>query len=162
MRRLLFILGLILTFVTTANAQVDALPIVVGDTTRLNESFGMIGEYPRPPIYDIWFKRIADCEGFTLPPQEEIDKLHYLVVNSENFSDDTSKTKKYIDKPKYDGMISERQHVIILRLASTFDYAVVAHEFLHYLLWFNYGDRYLPRNKSHPSKYFGRCGIRSE
>lgn len=145
-----------------ANAQVDSIQIVSKnphgptDTTRLNPHFTMLMEYPRPPIYDVWFKRVVECENLPMPPQEEIDKIQLFVVNAEAFSlpaDSTGLT--------YDAVTNAKQHVMILSLPSIWDYDVVAHEFVHFVLWYNFKDTYSGKGKdNHPKKYFGQCNIR--
>lgn len=125
----------------------------VPDTTRLNPAAPMVMEYPRPPIYDIWFKRIVQCEGLFMPPQEEIDKFHYFMVNQEKFNFPGA-------LGYYDAITNSREHIMIIDLPSVWDYNVIGHEFLHFVLWYNFGPLYSSPGHDHPDKYFGHCGIR--
>lgn len=149
------ILGLLLCIVpVTTNAQAtDTLQITTPDTTRYNPGIPMLSEYSRPPIYDRWFKQIAACEGLPLPPQSEIDKITYVVVNSDRFSSDSTGVL-------YDAVMLNRKYLMIVRLPSVWDYDVIAHEFLHFILWYQYGTKYEVSPNIHPSQYFSRCNIR--
>ncbi len=124
------------------------------DATTLTETFGPVAEYPRPAIYDKWFVRIAKCEGLELPPQAEIDKLRFFVVNSDQFQNPADSSVAF------DAVTFNRPHIIIIVLPHVWNYAVVAHEFLHFVLWYNFGDKYEHYPNTHPVKYFGHCSIR--
>lgn len=147
------VLGLLMLIASTAMAQ-DTVMVKTKDSTRLNTAFPMLAEYPRPAIYNTWFKRIADCEGLSLPPQAEIDKIKFVVVNYESFQANLSGIE-------YDAIMLNRQHTMIVRLPSVWDYDVIAHEFLHFVLWYHFGNLYeAGSNNTHPAQYFGKCNIR--
>jgi hypothetical protein len=110
-------------------------------------------QYNRPKLYDDWFKRIVDCEGLTMPPKEEIDKLRFIAVNSDGFQTDSL-------SPMYNAVTYARKHIIVISLPYMWDYSIVAHEFLHFVLWYNFGTLYLNPSVSHPKEYFERCNIK--
>lgn len=150
-----FILGLMLCFASVVQAQ-DSLGVKLGGDYPLNERIGPIGEYTRPAIYDRWFAKIIKCEGLTMPPQDEIDRIQFFVTNSAAFSNPADTTNTL-----FDAVTFPQKHVIIISLPNVWDYDVVAHEFLHFALWYNFGPIYQGPLNSHPSKYFGHCNIRS-
>lgn len=155
-RLLVLIASFLVALPLKAQVSDSVTTIYTADTIRLNPSHGMIEQYKRPPIYDIWFKRIAQCEDLPLPPQEEIDKIKFVVVNAENFALDSLKTSA-----RFDALMINRRHVMIVRLPSVWDYGVIAHEFLHFVLWYNFGNKY-EVSDVHPEKYFLKCNIRSK
>lgn len=154
-RRIL--LSLMVLCSALANAQsIDTLPtITTVDSIRYNPGFPMIDEFPRPPIYDTWLKRIVMCEGLNMPPQSEINRIRYFVVNTDPFK--ITGNSYWID-----AAMLNRQHYMVIALPSVWDYDVIAHEFLHFVLWYQFGSLYDKADNMHPEKYFGKCNIRRE
>lgn len=150
-----FVFGFLILLIPliVSGQQDDSISIVLPDTVRLNPAYQDIAQFRPPPIYQEWLKRIAVCEDLQIPPKDELDKLNFYLVNHENFRQDTLSVAA-------DAILYARKHLILIRIASVYDYQVVAHEFLHFLLWYTYGNKYQPPNEVHPYKYFGKCNIR--
>lgn len=150
------LLTLILCFSSLAYSQssIDSVVITPGDTASLSINLPPLSKYPKPLIYDKWFAKIAKCEGLTLPPKEELDKIQYVLVNSDGFYSDTTGVL-------YDAEMLNKHHVMVVSLPYVYKYDVIGHEILHFILWYTYGDKYQSPNTIHPPEYFGHCNIRA-
>lgn len=156
MKLLSLLLALIISLPHSIYGQLptDSVTITTVDSIPLSEHLGMISKYPKPLIYDKWFAKIAKCEGLMLPPKEELDKIQYVLVNADGFYSDTTGTL-------YDAEMLNKHHVMVVSLPYVYKYDVIAHEILHFILWYDFGNKYQPPNTVHPTEYFGHCNIRA-
>lgn len=147
------ILSTLFAFSMYAQEEHRFVQLIPRDSIRLTDSLDMFTRFQPPKIYNEWFKRIVECENLTMPPEDEVESLKFYVMNNQSFSMAPLNVQ-------YDGLTFSKEHIIILSYPFVNDYRVVAHEFLHFALWYNFGSKYMEKNV-HPLEYFSKCDIRS-
>lgn len=152
LRNLLFCGLLALASASAQNPVITQ--IIPSDTIRLDPTLPMVSEFKQPKIYNRWLKTLTECEGVPMPPQEELDRLQFLVVNSELFKTDSASSLYY------GGVAFSRHHLIILALPYINDSSVVKHELMHFVLWYDYGDKYTHNPYMHSDEYFTKCSLK--
>lgn len=101
-----------------------------------------------PPVYEMWWKEIARCENLDLPPEHATDVIWVIVPSRPfHFQDDNT---------NYDAVTLTPNVRIYLNHTGLFDRLLVEHEMAHYLLYKEFGNRYVGK---HPKPFYGSCGL---
>lgn len=115
---------------------------------KINPLLPWVSEYQQPPVYALWWKKIADCEHLILPV--ELSKaVKFVQINSETFTRG--------QRPEYlYGFTQPEVLTIYLAQSVVSEYETTAHEMSHMLLYWNgieVGIDY------HPPDVFESCGL---
>lgn len=146
------VLGLLLSVSSALNAQYT-VRIIPTDTLPIDSTKPMVFEYNPSPVYGEWLRRIVDCEKLQMPSDVELEQLRFYVVNSVAFKIDNN-------PQRLAGVVFNKDHLVFLAAPYVYDYSIVAHELLHFVLWYNYGAEFdIGSLNVHPIKYFATCGM---
>lgn len=119
-----------------------------------------IGKYPALPIYFHWIVQLAICEKLKLPPAKDFASIEFYEVNTTAFQINQDTTMDYL------ALTVAAENVMFISVAHVLNRGSMLHEFLHFLLYYNFPDhRYTGPDsltgtlKNHPAIYFKHCGV---
>jgi hypothetical protein len=116
-------------------------------------------QYGIPPVYYQWMVELASCEHLALPPVEDFQQMKFFLIVDTHFKTvmadgDTLDVLAVTNAPK---------HVIVSSSPFILDPYIMKHEFLHYVLFYNFPDgRYNNGKNDHPTEYFGKCEVKPD
>lgn len=119
-----------------------------------------LSKYSVIPIYYAWMIQLATCEKLSLPPITDFKAFRFIAVNATAFHVNNDTSADYL------AITVAKEKIIYFSIAHVLNRALVFHEFLHILLYYNFPDgRYtgvdpvIGTMKNHPPKYFLHCGV---
>jgi hypothetical protein len=154
MRRLLLAFALV-SSIAAAQSQARYEPdwrFYEKDGQPRSGMLAWIAPYNVPEVYEQWWHEIADCEGFSLPPEHSLIRFYavnaplFLPVSMLGYASQGIHLLALTDPIKRE---------IYLGLSYVLREELVKHEMLHVILW-EHGYRLGER---HPPEFFEKCGI---